>query len=59
MIGAIESGGYDAKYDIDFVYVFQFSDPKSLTILEKLCECDLHDVGFLESHAIVICRRQP
>ena len=54
MIGAIESGCYDAKYDIDFVYVFQFSGPKSLTILEKLCECDLHDVGFLESRSIAI-----
>lgn len=54
MIGAIESGSYNAKYQIDFVYIFQFSGPKSLTILEKLCECDLHDVGFLETRTVMI-----
>lgn len=54
LIGAIESGAYDARYVIDFVYIFQFSGPKSLTILEKLCACDLHDVGFLDTRKVTI-----
>jgi len=50
----LAQGGYDAKSTVREVFVFQFSGPKSLTILEKLTRTDLHDVKFLEVRPVSI-----
>lgn len=54
ILAPIDEGRYDATYELGFNYIFQFSGPKSLTILEKLCACDLHDVKFLETRKVTI-----
>lgn len=46
--------GYDFKSDVREVFVFQFSGPKSLTIIERLTRTDLHDVRFLDFRPVVI-----
>lgn len=45
---AMQSGQYNVEYTSRRTFVFQFSGPLSLTILEKATKTDLHDVGFLE-----------
>lgn len=47
-------GHYDCEHMMRDVFVFQFSGPKSLTILEKATQTDLHDLGFLEFRPVRI-----
>ncbi len=36
-------------------YFFQIDGPKSLEILEKACQCDLHDIKFARNKRVAIC----
>lgn len=36
-------------------YFFQIDGPKSLEILEKACQCDLHDIKFAKHKKVKIC----
>lgn len=36
-------------------YFFQIDGPKSLEILEKACQCDLHDIKFAHNKKVTIC----
>lgn len=51
---SLNDGSYDVQVSTRGVFVFQFSGPKSLTILEKLLKKDLHDVRFLENRTVEI-----
>lgn len=48
------SGSFDVEVTSRPIFIFQFSGPKSLTILEKATQTDLHDVGFLETRMVAI-----
>jgi glycine cleavage system aminomethyltransferase T len=52
----VESSGLNVKgnYDHD-EYFFQIDGPKSLEILEKACQCDLHDIKFARNKTVTIC----
>lgn len=45
---ALQSGNYKVEYTTKRTFIFQFSGPLSLTILEKALQENLHDVKFLE-----------
>ena len=45
---------YDAKVDQVDEFVFQFSGPRSLTVIERVTQTDLHDVAFLEVRPVSI-----
>lgn len=47
-IQAIQSEQYNCEYTTRDIFVFQISGPLSLTILEKVTQTDLRDVGFLD-----------
>lgn len=51
-----ETSGLDVKgeYCPD-EYFFQIDGPKSLEILEKVCQCDLHDLKFAQNKKVTIC----
>lgn len=51
---AMKSGNYNVKYTTKRVFIFQFSGPLSLTILEKATNTNLHDVKFLEFRPVRI-----
>lgn len=53
-ITALQSGKYQCEYTTRPVFVFQFSGPLSLTILEKATQSDLRDVGFLDFRPVKI-----
>lgn len=53
-IMALQSGKYQCEYTSRPVFIFQFSGPLSLTILEKATQTNLHDVGFLDSRPVRI-----
>lgn len=46
------------KYDVEMTqvneFVFQFSGPRSLTVIERVTQTDLHDVKFLEVRPVTI-----
>lgn len=44
----LSTGKYNCERKDDMIFVFQFSGPKALTILEKACQQDFHDLKFLE-----------
>lgn len=44
----LATGKYDVKREDFNIFVFQFAGPKALTILEKACRQDFHDLKFLE-----------
>lgn len=45
----------DVKGDYDMAeYFFQIDGPKSLEILEKACQCDLHDLKFARNKKVTI-----
>jgi len=48
------SGKYDVQMKERNVFIFQFSGPKSLTIIEKVTQTDLHDLMFLEFRTVRI-----
>ena len=52
----VETSGLDVRgeYKQD-EYFFQIDGPKSLEILEKACECDLHDIKFARNKTVTIC----
>ena len=52
----VETSGLDVKgeYCPD-EYFFQIDGPKSLEILEKACQCDLHDIKFAQNKKVSIC----
>ena len=52
----VESSGMDVagKY-IEDEYFYQIDGPKSLEIMEKACECDLHDLKFAHNKRVKIC----
>ena len=54
VLDRIKGGGYDVKVDVSTLYIFQFSGPKSLTILESLTKTDLHDLPFLGTRTVPI-----
>ncbi|QOV19369.1 aminomethyl transferase family protein [Blautia liquoris] len=45
---ALQSGSYQCEYLTKKVFIFQFSGPLSLTILEKSTQTSLRDVKFLD-----------
>ncbi len=49
-----QSGKYDVQIKERDVFVFQFSGPKSLTILERVTQTDLHDLKFLHFRSVRI-----
>lgn len=51
---ALQSGKYNVTYTTKRTFIFQFSGPLSLTILEKATQTDLHDVKFLEFRPVRI-----
>lgn len=51
---ALESGNYNVEYTKKRAFIFQFSGPLSLTILEKATQTNLHDVKFLEFRPVRI-----
>lgn len=51
---AMKNGQYQCEYLTKKVFIFQFSGPKSLTILEKATQTDLHDVKFLDFRPVRI-----
>ena len=53
-IMALQSGKYQCEYTSRPVFIFQFSGPLSLTILEKATQTNLHDVGFLDFRPVRI-----
>lgn len=53
-INGIQSGEYQCEYIVDNIFVFQLSGPLSLTILEKVTQTDLHDMGFLNFKPVSI-----
>lgn len=53
-IMALQSGKYQCEYTSRPVFIFQFSGPLSLTILEKATQTNLHDMGFLDSRPVHI-----
>ena len=53
-IGALQSGQYQCEYTVKPIFIFQFSGPLSLTILEKATKTDLHDLKFLEFRPVRI-----
>ena len=53
-IGALQSGQYQCEYIVKPIFIFQFSGPLSLTILEKATKTDLHDLKFLEFRPVRI-----
>jgi glycine cleavage system aminomethyltransferase T len=52
----IQTSGLNVKgeYKTD-EYFFQIDGPKSLEILEKACQCDLHDIKFAKNRTVTIC----
>lgn len=48
------SGKYDVQVTERNIFIFQFSGPKSLTILEKLTQQRLRDVNFLDFRPVTI-----
>ena len=48
------SGKYDVKITQKRAFVFQFSGPRSLTVIEKVTQTDLHDLKFLEFRSVKI-----
>lgn len=50
----LETGAYDVKMTMRDIFVFQFSGPKSLTIIEKLTNTNLHDLAFLQFRKVSI-----
>lgn len=51
---ALQSGKYRCEYITRQAFIFQFSGPLSLTILEKATQTDLHDVGFLDFRPVTL-----
>lgn len=50
----LQSGKYQCEYTTRQVFIFQFSGPLSLTILEKATQTDLRDVKFLDFRPVRI-----
>ncbi|MCR4435875.1 MAG: aminomethyl transferase family protein [Clostridiales bacterium] len=52
----VETSGLDVKGEYcQDEYFFQIDGPKSLEILEKACQCDLHDIKFAHNKKVTIC----
>ncbi len=51
---AMASGKYNVEHSTRMIFVFQFSGPLSLTILEKATQQDLRDVSFLGFRPVTI-----
>ena len=52
----IESAELDVAGNyVEDEYFFQIDGPKSLEIMEKACECDLHDLKFAHNKKVKIC----
>lgn len=50
----LQSGNYQCEYTMRQIFIFQFSGPLSLTILEKATQSDLRDVKFLDFRPVQI-----
>ena len=50
----MQQKNYNVKLDMVNEFVFQFSGPRSLTVIERVTQTDLHDVAFLEIRPISI-----
>lgn len=50
----LQSGNYQCEYTTRQIFIFQFSGPLSLTILEKVTQSDLRDVKFLDFRPVRI-----
>ncbi len=48
------SGKYNVEVKERDIFIFQFSGPTSLTIIEKVTQTDLHDVKFLDFRSVTI-----
>ena len=51
----LESSGLNVKGEYREEYFFQIDGPKSLEIMEKACQCDLHDIKFAHNKKVTIC----
>lgn len=50
----LQSGNYQCEYTTRQIFIFQFSGPLSLTILEKATQSNLRDVKFLDFRPVRI-----
>lgn len=53
-IKLLQTGTYKVEMTSRDIFVFQFSGPKALTILEKLTKANLHDLAFLQYRTVTI-----
>ncbi|MFZ7121915.1 MAG: aminomethyl transferase family protein [Eubacteriaceae bacterium] len=52
----VETSNLDVKGEYcQDEYFYQIDGPKSLEILEKACQCDLHDIKFARNKTVKIC----
>lgn len=54
IIALMQQKQYDVKLDRVDEFVFQFSGPRCLTVIERVTQTDLHDVAFLEVRPVSI-----
>ena len=54
LVKLMQTGKYNVEMTTRDIFVFQFSGPKSLTILEKATQQDLRDVKFLDFRPVTI-----
>lgn len=54
IVTALQTGKYECEYTSRQVFIFQFSGPLSLTILEKATQSSLRDVAFLDFRPVHI-----
>lgn len=50
----LQTGKYNVQFKQVNEFVFQFSGPRSLTVIERVTQTDLHDVKFLEVRPVSI-----
>lgn len=50
----MQQGGFQVKLEQVDEFVFQFSGPRSLTVIERVTQTDLHDLKFLEVRPVSI-----
>lgn len=51
----LDKTNLDVQYKYVDEYMYQIDGPKSLEILEKACECDLHDLKFGQNKSVQLC----
>ena len=54
LMALMQQNKYDCKIDFEQRFIFQFSGPRSLTVIERVTQTGLHDVRFLEVRPVSI-----